>query len=213
MKLLFHKLTCISLIFVSNICFACMPLAPSSTLLGRLQSVEPNSQIQSYTVDKTGYMLRLFAPKFAFGSVFDRLGTEAPQQLEATFNPSNVKPQDMIIALVDTYDSAQSSSYRVYAIAPVTCHNDGIKLGRPIFAPDNPGWNPLTEQCGASQEAGILDGFVGEKSQADYLADLQAKYPTCETLDAAFMNNQPSQSSFNPNHKRFWQWFKGFFGS
>ena len=209
MTRIFRNTTCLSLVFASTHSFACMPLAPSSTLLARLQSVEPAPNVQSYTADPSGYLLHLSSPKFEFGSVLDKLTKPAPSQLEATFNPSNVKPQDIIIALADTYDGAQPTRYRVYAIAPVTCSHDTITLGKPTLAADYPGWNRQNESCGVSQNAGILDGFIGDKDQADYLAELQAKYPTCEALNAAFTAGQSTQiDSKKPTG--IWQWLKVF---
>uniref|UniRef100_UPI0034504AB9 hypothetical protein n=1 Tax=Psychrobacter sp. TaxID=56811 RepID=UPI0034504AB9 len=161
------------------------------------------------TSDKSGYLLHLSDTKFVYGSDLDKLTKTAPQQLEATFNPSNVKPHDLIVALADTYDGARPSDYRVYAIARVTCHNDIITLGKPILAPDNPGWNRPAEHCGASKEAGILDGFIGDKSQADYLAELQVQYPTCGALQGAFPDGESTQH--NSKGTGFWNWLKRLF--
>ncbi|WP_296405685.1 hypothetical protein [Psychrobacter sp.] len=52
MNTIYPKLICLSLVFISTISFGCMPFPPSSTLLGRLQGVEPTSHVQSYTSDR-----------------------------------------------------------------------------------------------------------------------------------------------------------------
>ena len=48
-------------------------------------------------------------------------------------------------------------------------------------------WNRVEGRCGhdSSYKVGILDGFIDE-DQAYYLQQLQAKYPTCDKLNAAF---------------------------
>lgn len=206
MSLILRTTTFLGLVFASTYSFGCMPLSADNTLLARLESIEPANQVPSYTSDKTGYLLHLSQPKFVFGSMWDRLTKTAPPQLEATFDPNNVQPPQLVIALADTYSAPKPEKYRAYAIAAVTCDNDVITLGKPMLAPDNPGWNRQTQQCGASESAGILDGFVGDKSQADYLAQLQAKYPTCEMLYAAFSDAQ------SVSQKGFWHWLKQLFG-
>lgn len=104
--------------------FACAPLTPNTTMLARLQAVEPSAKVQSYTNDKQGYMLRFSNYNFVFRPIWQSLTKKSPTQFEATFKPSNVKPHDLVIALSDNYDGNKPDNYRIYAIAPVTCQNN-----------------------------------------------------------------------------------------
>ena len=54
-----------------------------------------------------------------------------------------------------------------------------------------------------------IDAFIGNKSQSDYLKDLQAKYPTCEALQSAYPDNLSAQST--GKQAGFWAWFKELF--
>ena len=114
------------------------------------------------------------------------------------------------MALADYYDGGHQENYRIYAIAPVTCQNNRIELGKPILAPDNPGWNRQTQRCGVSNDTGILDGTLGDKSQTEYLAEIQAKYPTCEALYKAYPDSIASKQSAM-KQTGFWHWLKQLF--
>ena len=54
-----------------------------------------------------------------------------------------------------------------------------------------------------------IDAFIGNKSQADYLKDLQAKYPTCDALQSAYPDNLSAQSI--GKQAGFRSWFKELF--
>lgn len=209
MKHFYSRLILMTCISLSSLSFACAPLTPNTTMLARLEAIKPSAEVQSYTTDKQGYLLYFSHPNFVFRSFWDSLSKKVPTQFEATFNPTNVKPHDLIIALSDYYNGSKPQEHRIYAIAPVTCQNNVIKLGRPILAPDNPGWNRQTARCGVSKNTGILDAFIGDKSQADYLKELQAKYPTCDALQSAYPDSSKAQSTDKPTG--FWQWFKQIF--
>lgn len=190
---------------------ACAPLTPNTTMLARLQTVKPSANVQSYTNDKQGYVLQFLHYNFVFRFMWDGLHKKNPNQFEATFKPSNVKSHDLVIALSDSYDGNKPNDYRIYAIAPVTCQNNVIKLGKPLRAPDNPGWNRPAAHCGVSANTGILDAFLGDKSQVDYLKELQVKYPTCETLYQAFPDNVNSQITTKSQPFSVLQWLKNLF--
>lgn len=189
---------------------ACMPPTPENTLLARLDNIEPSNNVQSYTQEKHGYLLDFSHPSFIFKSLSGRAVSRIPNQFEATFNPKNVKPHDLVMALADYYDGGHQENYRIYAIAPVTCQNNRIELGKPILAPDNPGWNRQTHRCGVSNDTGILDGTLGDKSQTEYLAEIQAKYPTCEALYKAYPDSIASKQSA-VKQTGFWHWLKQLF--
>ena len=70
--------------------------------------------------------------------------------------------------------------------------NDKLIVGKPLVP--FLAWNRVEGKCGhnRSYKVGILDGFI-EEDQAYYLQQLQAKYPTCNKLNAAF----PSDANKN----------------
>lgn len=99
-------------LFLPSFSFACAPLTPTTTLLARLQTIEPSANVLSYTNDKQGYVLKFSRHNFVFRSIWDGFSKKSPAQFEATFKPSNVKPHDLIIALSHSYDGNNPNGYR-----------------------------------------------------------------------------------------------------
>ena len=77
-------------------------------------------------------------------------------------------------------------------------------------------WNRENGSCrhDCHDGIGILDGFIGE-DQEYYLQQLQAKYPTCNKLNAAFPSNankSVSEQYESQPQTSFWEKIKLWLG-
>ena len=108
-----------------------------------------------------------------------------PKQWQSDFELKGIKPNDFVIGLAYNQDGEKPADYTVVSLATLGCKDDKLIVGKPLVP--FLAWNRVEGKCGhdSSYKIGMLDGFIDE-DQAYYLQQLQAKYPTCNQLNAAF---------------------------
>lgn len=115
---------------------------------------------------------------------------------QSDFELKGIEPNDLVIGLAYNQDGSKPKNYTVASIATLSCKDDELIVGKPLVP--FLAWNRAEGKCGhnSSYKVEILDGFI-EEDQAYYLQQLQAKYPTCNTLNAAFPSNAASSGSID----------------
>ena len=97
----------------------------------------------------------------------------------------------MIIALSDSQDGSYPHDYSIFHITTLSCEDDILNLGQRHGTVM--GWDRKNGRCGYEARS-LLDVFP-DGDEAVWLQKLQAKYPTCDTLEKAFPSITDSMKS------------------
>ena len=203
--------------------WACMPLSKNDVFIARLQSSQPILMDNQ----QKGFDLQFSHYRFVFRTLKMWLMYSKAEHWQSDFELKGIEPNDLVIGLAYNQDGSKPKDYTVVSIATLSCRDDKLIVGKPLVP--FLAWNRLEGKCGhnSSYKFGILDGFI-EEDQAYYLQQLQAKYPTCNKLNAAFPSNAASSGSIDntPSIDRhrasekesnpqtsFWEKIKLWFGS
>ena len=198
--------------------WACIPHSPDDVFVSRLQSSQPT------LIDnqQKGFELQFSNHRFVFRTLKTWFMYSTPKQWQSDFELKGIKPNDLVIGLAYHSDGGKPAEYTVVSLATLSCENDKLKLGKPLVP--FLAWNRAEGKCGHHRgyKVGILDGFTDE-DQAYYLQQLQAKYPSCNKLNAAFPiisdNELKESASLTKTHESgnhaqlsFWDKLKRWFG-
>lgn len=159
-----------------------MPHTPNDVFIAHLQSVTP-AATNDFGVTQN---LEFKPANFIFRSVTSRLFAASPTQWQSNFPVVGIQPNELIIGLAYNTDGHYPELYQVASLASLSCADDILTIGQPL-APFV-AWNREESSCRHDNPAalGILDGFF-DYDQSYYLAKLQARYPTCEALEKAYL--------------------------
>lgn len=181
MRFLYRIPILIILFLTMQTVWACMPHSDNDVFIAGLQSSQP---IQ-ISADQDGFDLQFSNPRFIFRTLKMWFFYSKPEQWQSYFKPKGIEPNDLVIGLAYSPDGEKSQNYTVASLATLSCKDDKLIIGKPL----SPflAWNRKNSSCrhDSHNDIGILDGFIGE-DQEYYLQQLQAKYPTCSKLNAAF---------------------------
>lgn len=180
------RMICVNVIFGVQLLWACMSHSADDVFIARYQSsILEDQKNQSAKTSMQQYQLSLSKPRFVFRSFNARLRYSQPKRWYSHFELKSVKPEDLVIGLAYAPDQTYAKDYQLITLATLSCRNDQILLGKPqqkfLF------WIRDQGRCRTSNKSvdGLLDGFL-DYDQATYMRKLQARYPTCKALDAAF---------------------------
>ena len=168
--------------------WACMPHSTNDVFIARLQSSQPILMDNQ----KKGFDLQFSHHRFVFRTLKMWLMYSKAEHWQSDFELKGIEPNDLVIGLAYNQDGSKPKDYTVASIATLSCKDDELIVGKPLVP--FLAWNRAEGKCGhnSSYKVEILDGFI-EEDQAYYLQQLQAKYPTCNKLNAAF----PSDANKN----------------
>lgn len=190
--------------------WACMPHSENDVFIARLQSSQPTLMDNQ----QKGFNLQFSNPRFVFRKLKMWFFYSTPEHWQSDFELKGIQPNDLVIGLAYNSDGGKPADYTVVSLATLSCENNKLIVGKPLVP--FLAWNRVEGKCGhdSSYEVGILDGFIDE-DQAYYLQQLQAKYPTCNKLNAAFPSNA-DKSAFEQeaSHTQtsFWEKIELWFG-
>ena len=223
MRFLYRMPILIILFLSMQTVWACIPHSKSDVFIARLQSSQPTLMDNQ----QKGFDLQFSNPRFVFRTLKMWFFYKTPEYWQSDFELKSIKPNDLVIGLAYAASGHEPANYTVASLATLSCKDDKLIVGKPLVP--FLAWNRVEGKCGhnSSYKVGILDGFI-EEDQAYYLQQLQAKYPTCNKLNAAFPSNAASSGSIdntssidrhrasekesNPQTS-FWEKIKLWFGS
>ena len=192
MRFLYRMPILIILFLSMQTVWACMPHSKSDVFIARLQSSQPT------LIDdqQKGFDLQFSNPRFVFRTLKMWLMYSTTEHWQSDFELKGIEPNDLVIGLAYNQDGGKPKDYTVVSIATLSCKDDKLIVGKPLVP--FLAWNRVEGKCGhnRSYKVGILDGFI-EEDQAYYLQQLQAKYPTCNKLNAAFPSNAVNSGFIN----------------
>ena len=188
MRFLYRMPILIILFLSMQTVWACMPHSKSDVFIARLQSSQPTLMDNQ----QEGFDLQFSHHRFVFRTLKMWLMYSTTEHWQSDFELKGIEPNDLVIGLAYNQDGGKPKDYTVVSIATLSCKDDKLIVGKPLVP--FLAWNRVEGKCGhnRSYKVGILDGFI-EEDQAYYLQQLQAKYPTCNKLNAAF----PSDANKN----------------
>lgn len=201
---------------------ACMPHSPNDVFVSHLQSSQPTLMDKQ----QKGFDLQFSNSRFVFRTLRAWFMYSTPEHWQSDFALKGIEPNDLIIGLAYNQDGGKPANYTVVSLATLSCKDDKLIAGKPLVP--FLAWNRVEGKCGhdRSYKVGILDGFIDE-DQAYYLQQLQAKYATCDKLNAAFpsgadksgLSNSTESDSTHSASKQdshpqisFWEQVKLWFG-
>lgn len=206
------------LLMTTQTVWACMPHSPNDVFISRLQSSTPTLMDNQ----QKGFDIEFSNHRFVFRTLKTWFMYSTPKQWQSDFELKGIEPNDLVIGLAYHSDGGKPAEYTVVSLATLSCENDKLTLGEPVVP--FLAWNRVEGRCGHDRgyKVGILDGFIPE-DQAYYLQQLQAKYPSCNKLNAAFpiINDNELEESASlteahesGNHAQisFWNKLKRWFG-
>ena len=205
-----YRLPILIILFLSmQTVWACMPHSPNDVFIARLQSSQPTLMDNQ----QKGFDLQFSNPRFVFRTLRMWFFYSKPEHWQSDFELKNIKTNDLIIGLAYPTSDFKSTDYALASLATLSCKDDKLIIGKPLVS--FLAWNRENGSCrhDSHDGIGILDGFIGE-DQEYYLQQLQAKYPTCNKLNAAFPSNANKSVSEQENHPQtsFWEKIKLWFG-
>ena len=177
-----YRLPILIILFLSmQTVWACMPHSPNDVFIARLQS----SQLTLMDNQRKGFDLQFSNPRFVFRTLKMWFFYSTPEHWQSDFELKGIEPNDLVIGLAYAASGNEPASYTVASLATLSCKDDKLIVGKPLVP--FLAWNRVEGKCGydSSYKVGILDGFIDE-DQDYYLQQLQAKYPICDKLNAAF---------------------------
>ena len=188
MRFLYRMPILIILFLSMQTVWACIPHSKSDVFITRLQSSQPTLMDNQ----QKGFDLEFSQHRFVFRTLKMWLMYSTPEHWQSDFELKGIEPNDLVIGLAYNQDGGKPKDYTVVSIATLSCKDDKLIVGKPLVP--FLAWNRVEGKCGhdSSYKVGIMDGFIDE-DQAYYLQKLQAKYPTCNKLNAAF----PSDANKN----------------
>ena len=168
--------------------WACMPHSTNDVFIARLQSSQPTLMDNQ----QKGFYLQFSNPRFVFRTLKMWFFYKTPEYWQSDFELKSIKPNDLVIGLAYAASGNEPANYTVTSLATLSCENNELIVGKPLVP--FLAWNRENGSCrhNSHDAIGILDGFI-YKDQEYYLQQLQAKYPTCNKLNAAF----PSDANKN----------------
>ena len=168
--------------------WACMPHSENDVFIARLQSSQPTLMDNQ----QKGFDLQFSNPRFVFRTLKMWFFYKTPEYWQSDFELKSIKPNDLVIGLAYAASGNEPANYTVTSLATLSCENNELIVGKPLVP--FLAWNRENGSCrhNSHDAIGILDGFI-YKDQEYYLQQLQAKYPTCNKLNAAF----PSDANKN----------------
>ena len=184
-----YRLPILIILFLSmQTVWACMPHSPNDVFIARLQS----SQLTLMDNQQKGFDLKFSNPRFVFRTLKMWFFYSTPEHWQSDFEFKGIEPNDLVIGLAYASSGNEPANYTVTSLATLSCENNELIVGKPLVP--FLAWNRENGSCrhNSHDAIGILDGFI-YKDQEYYLQQLQAKYPTCNKLNAAF----PSDANKN----------------
>ena len=178
----FYRLPILTILFLSmQTVWACMPHSPSDVFIARLQSSQPTLMDNQ----QKGFDLQFSNSRFVFRTLKMWFFYSTPEHWQSDFELKGIEPNDLVTGLAYNQDGSQPENYTVVSLATLSCKDDKLIVGKPLVP--FLAWNRVEGKCGhdSSYKVGIMDGFIDE-DQDYYLQQLQAKYATCDKLNAAF---------------------------
>ena len=205
-----YRLPILIILFLSmQTVWACMPHSDNDVFMARLQSSQPT------LIDnqQQGFDLQFSDPRFIFRTLKMWFFYSTPEHWQSYFELKDIEPNDLIIGLAYPTGDFKSTDYAIASLATLSCQDDTLTIGKPLVP--FLAWNRENGSCrhDSHDGIGILDGFIDE-DQAYYLKQLQAKYPTCSKLNAAFPSNA-DKSAFEQDSRAqtsFWGKIQLWFG-
>ena len=188
-----YRMPILTILFLSmQTVWACMPHSDNDVFIARLQSSQPTLMDNQ----QEGFDLQFSHHRFVFRTLKMWLMYSTTEHWQSDFELKGIEPNDLVIGLAYNQDGGKPKDYTVVSIATLSCKDDELIVGKPLVP--FLAWNRAEGKCGhnSSYKVEILDGFI-EEDQAYYLQQLQAKYPTCNTLNAAFPSNAASSGSID----------------
>lgn len=202
--------------------WACMPHSENDVFIARLQSSQPTLMDNR----QKGFDLQFSNPRFVFRTLKMWFFYSKPEHWQSDFELKSIKPNDLVIGLAYAASGNEPANYTVTSLATLSCENNELIVGKPLVP--FLAWNRENGSCrhDSHDAVGILDGFI-YKDQEYYLQQLQAKYPTCNKLNAAFpsdankneLSNSTESASTHSASKQdshpqtsFWEKVKFWFG-
>ena len=181
MRFLYRMPIFIILFLSMKTVWACMPHSPNDVFIARLQSSQPTLMDNQ----QKGFDLQFSNPRFVFRTLKMGFSYSTPEHWQSYFELKSIEPNDLVIGLAYAASGNEPANYKVVSLATLSCKNDKLIVDKPLVP--FLAWNRVEGKCGhdSSYKVGILDGFIDE-DQAYYLKQLQAKYSTCNKLNAAF---------------------------
>ena len=188
MRFLYRMPILIILFLSMRTVWACMPHSDDDAFIARLQSSQPTLMDNQ----QKGFDLQFSNPRFVFRTLRMWFFYSKPEHWQSDFELKNIKTNDLIIGLAYPTSDFKSTDYALASLATLSCKDDKLIIGKPLVS--FLAWNRENGSCRHDSHDGIglLDGFI-EEDQEYYLQKLQAKYPTCNKLNAAF----PSDANKN----------------
>ena len=192
MRFLYRMPILIILFLSMQTVWACIPHSPNDVFIARLQSSQPTLMDNQ----QEGFDLQFSHHRFVFRTLKMWLMYSTTEHWQSDFELKGIEPNDLVIGLAYNQDGGKPKDYTVVSIATLSCKDDKLIVGKPLVP--FLAWNRVEGKCGhnRSYKVGILDGFIDE-DQAYYLQQLQAKYPTCNKLNAAFPSNAVNSGFIN----------------
>lgn len=192
MRFLYRMPILIILFLSMQTVWACMPHSKSDVFIARLQSSQPTLMDNQ----QEGFDLQFSHHRFVFRTLKMWLMYSTTEHWQSDFELKGIEPNDLVIGLAYNQDGGKPKDYTVVSIATLSCKDDKLIVGKPLVP--FLAWNRVEGKCGHNRgyKVGILDGFIDE-DQAYYLQQLQAKYPTCNKLNAAFPSNAVNSGFIN----------------
>ena len=178
----FYRLPILTILFLSmQTVWACMPHSPNDVFIARLQSSQPTLMDNQ----QKGFDLQFSNSRFVFRTLKMWFFYSTPEHWQSDFELKGIEPNDLVTGLAYNQDGSQPENYTVVSLATLSCKDDKLIVGKPLVP--FLAWNRVEGKCGhdSSYKVGIMDGFIDE-DQDYYLQQLQAKYATCDKLNAAF---------------------------
>ena len=188
-----YRMPILTILFLSmQTVWACIPHSPNDVFIARLQSSQPTLMDNQ----QKGFDLQFSQHRFVFRTLKMWFFYSTPEHWQSDFELKGIEPNDLVIGLAYNQDGGKPKDYTVVSIATLSCKDDKLIVGKPLVP--FLAWNRVEGKCGhnRSYKVGILDGFIDE-DQAYYLQQLQAKYPTCNKLNAAFPSNAVNSGFIN----------------
>ncbi|WP_216581012.1 hypothetical protein [Psychrobacter sp. TAE2020] len=187
-----------------------MPHSPNDVFIARLQSSQPAPIDNQQKI----FDLQFSNPRFVFRTLKMWFFYTTPEHWQSDFEFKDIEPNELIIGLAYVASGNEPANYKVVSLATLSCKDHKLILSKPLVP--FLAWNRVEGRCGhdSRYKVGILDGFIDE-DQAYYLQQLQAKYPTCNKLNAAFPSNankSVSEQYESQPQTSFWGKLKLWFG-
>lgn len=184
-----YRLPVLIILFLSmQTVWACMPHSENDVFIARLQSSQPTLMDNQ----QKGFDLQFSNPRFVFRTLKMWFFYSTPKYWQSNFELKSITPNDLVIGLAYAASGNEPANYTVTSLATLSCENNELIVGKPLVP--FLAWNRENGSCrhNSHDAIGILDGFI-YKDQEYYLQQLQAKYPTCNKLNAEF----PSDTNKN----------------